>query len=370
MKPNEWSADQSLLARTSGTVPAFLRQYAKAADRREEHDAQFGIQLDGTVQGKSWASRGGDNLPVIHVPCSPARNTVQDSVYSRVKVCDAPSERLEFLNGTERCVGTNAAAEARVGRFGSGVILESVESQPLMNMFCAGQRLDGHSAQRCVSPKKGIGANATDSRDPSARRQISVDNTAPSGPTQTLALNKLYSSLKKMKSRRGEACMEDLAAVSSGRHSSFSRSFLNKILGGQDSASSRRDEEVFILLGGKSRPVRLQFKTDGLHLVRENEWGVDLKSREGLLCEMDRDCLALLEKFRERYRLVGRSPQALDKKLIRNTQFPWARHVVYKGDLYEEKGELMENDSGSKLSIHVYLPNAGWDVQEQGAVES
>ena len=44
---------------------------------------------------------------------------------------------------------------------------------------------------------------------------------------------------------------------------------------------------------------------------------------------------------------------------------PWARHVVHKGRSLspEEKEQLKEDESGRKLSIHVYLPNAGWDVQ-------
>jgi len=31
----------------------------------------------------------------------------------------------------------------------------------------------------------------------------------------------------------------------------------------------------------------------------------------------------------------------------------------------QEKEQLEEDESGRRLSIHVYLPNAGWDCDEQ-----
>lgn len=379
MNSTQWNEEESFPARASVKVPPFLRNYAKAPNHRfeEYNEPEVAPCLDVTVQGKSWG-KARDNLPMINTQSSVPRTHLSERVYVKAKGCESATDKVEKFAPTvadKPAMYMSYAQEARapaLSRFNTGMILEPMEVHPLSTVFCTGQRLEG--CKQSGATKKGISATTKDydtkDRTFPIDRSVTINGATPNA-TQALALNKLYSSLKRMKSRRGEASIEDLASI--GKDSSFSRSFLNKIIGVRQGSSEelREHEEVYILLSGKSKPVRLQFKTDGLHLMRKNEWGVDLKSREeAALCDIDQESLALLEKFRERYRLISKSPRSLDKKLVRNSQFPWARHVVYKGRLCEERDEILKSESGKKLSIHVYLPNAGWEMKEAGSVES
>ena len=353
-------------------VPPSLRNYAKAVFRHpgEEHNTdcqQLNSGLDGTVQGRSLGKT--DNLPSIGKPGN-AKVFVELANAKTNQATVAP-EKVEKPIGVERTEmnrnqlnDLHRSIQTRLINTG----LESVDLYPLAGMRCTGQRMSLAETQQ-NPPKRGSITGEAPKENLACEQVVSNGTTTSTAnnSTHTVSLNKLYSCLKKMKGRRNDVGQyEDLATISmNGREPAFSRNYFQRVFAANNAKHSQtrgEQEEIFLLLGGKSKPVRFQINPDGLNLL-EKEWRMELKSRDSIFCNSDEEGLRLLQKFRARFRLGNQRP-FLDRKTP-SLPIPWARHVVHRGRCRspEEKDQLAEEESGRKLSIHVYLPNAGWDEQ-------
>lgn len=351
-------------------VPPYLRNYAKVTSRRNENEygteyQQLSSGLDGTIQGRSLGKA--DSLPSVSKPgnCKPSL----ESGNTKAKHLAAP-EKVEKSVGVEKTdMNRNQLNELHrsIQTRLTGPALESFDVYPLAGMRCTGQRMSLAESQQNL-PKRG---NMSSNGDEAARDTLGCEQVVSNGTTtatpHSVSLNKLYSCLKKMKGRRNEAGQyDDLATISmNGREPGFGRSYFQRVLVSNNAnpAQARGErEEIFLLLGGKSKPVRFEINPEGLNLL-EKEWRIELKSRDSIFCNSDEEGLQLLQKFRARFRSNQRT-SFLDRKTP-ILPIPWARHVVHKGRSLspQEKEQLEEDESGRKLSIHVYLPNAGWDEQ-------
>lgn len=352
-------------------VPPYLRNYAKTTARRSEDDycsteyQQLNSGLDGTIQGRSLGKS--DNLPCVSKPGN--CKAFQEPGNTKAKNLGAP-EKLEKAVGVERIDmnrnqlnDLNRSIQTRL----TGPALDSFDVYPLAGMRCTGQRMSLAESQQNL-PKRG---SIPSSGDEAARESLGGEHVVSNGTTiansHSVSLNKLYSCLKKMKCRRNEVGQyDDLATISTnGREPGFSRSYFQRVFASNNAnpAQTRGErEEIFLLLGGKSKPVRFEINPEGLNLL-EKEWRIELKSRDSIFCSSDEEGLQLLQKFRARFRSNQRT-NFLDRKTP-ILPIPWARHVVHKGRSLspQEKEQLEEEETGRKLSIHVYLPNAGWDEQ-------
>ena len=363
---------EDIFPRSQFRVPPYLRNYAKTAFRHPEDelntDEQLNSRLDGTIQGHSLGKT--DNLPSICRLINTKASTELGN--TRTKQLPAAPEKPEKsspgvertdmnrnqLNDLHRSIQTRLA----------GPGLESIDLYPLAGMRCTGQRMSLAESQQ-NSPKRGSIPEEISAKESLPCEQV-VSNGTTTGAgssSSAVSLNKLYSCLKKMKGRRNDVGQyEDLATISmTGREPGFSKSYFQRMFATNNARASQtrgEQEEIFLLLGGKSKPVRFQINPEGLHLL-EKEWRVELKSRDSIFCNSDEEGLELLQKFRARFRL-GNQRSFLDRKTP-SLPIPWARHVVHKGrrESPEEKEQLEDQDCGRKLSIHVYLPNAGWEEQ-------
>ena len=354
-------------------VPPYLRNYAKASVRRSEddcsteyHDLSSG--LDGTIQGRSLGKS--DTLPSVSKPgnCKPllesgnANVRTQESVQKSVAFERTDGMNRNQLNDLHRSIQTRL----------TGPGFETFEFHPLAGMQCTGQRMSLAESQQNLPKRGSISSSGDETAKESFRSEQVVSNGTTQATSHSVSLNKLYSCLKRMKCRRNEVGQyEDLATISmNGREPGLSRSYFQRVLASNNAnhAQTRGErEEIFLLLGGKSKPVRFQINPEGLNLL-EKEWRIELKSRDSIFCNSDEEGLKLLQRFRARFRSNQRTANFLDRKTP-ILPIPWARHVVHKGRSLspEEKQQLEEDESGRKLSIHVYLPNAGWDEQERNA---
>lgn len=354
-------------------VPPYLRNYAKTTARRIEDEyssteyQQLNSGLDGTIQGRSLGKS--DNLPCVSKPVN--CKTSQETVNSKAKHLAAPEKIAEKTVGVEKTDmnrnqlnDLHRSIQTRL----TGPALDSYDLYPLAGMRCTGQRMSLAESQQ-NPPKRG---SLPLSGDEVTRESLGCEHVVSNGTTtatsHSVSLNKLYSCLKKMKCRRNEVGQyDDLATISmNGREPGFSRSYFQRVFASNNTnagAQTRGEhEEIFLLLGGKSKPVRFEINPEGLNLL-EKEWRIELKSRDSIFCNSDEEGLQLLQKFRARFRTNQRT-NFLDRRTP-ILPIPWARHVVHKGRNLspQEKEQLEEDDSGRKLSIHVYLPNAGWDEQ-------
>lgn len=352
-------------------VPPYLRNYAKTTARRCEDEyisteyQQLNSGLDGTIQGRSLgksdshlsAGKPGSFKPFIEPGNAKTKNLGTPEKFEKTTGIERTEMNRSQLNDLHRSIQTRL----------TGPALESFDLYPLASMRCTGQRMSLAESQQ-NPPKRGsipsCGDEAT--RESLASEHV-VSNGATTSNSHAVSLNKLYSCLKKIKSRRNEVGQyDDLASMSmNGREPGFSRSYFQRVFtsNNANSANARaaESEEIFLLLGGKSKPVRFEINPEGLNLL-EKEWRIELKSRDSIFCNSDEEGLQLLEKFRARFRSNQRA-NFLDRKTP-ILPIPWARHIVHKGRVSpEEKEQLEEDESGRKLSIHVYLPNAGWDEQ-------
>ena len=356
-------------------VPPYLRNYAKPAFRHPEDDnntntdcQQLSAVLDDTIKVRSIGKT--DSLSSIRNPANNKLYVEQGNAKIK-QTTTAATEKLEKPIGVSaemnknQLVDLHRSIQTRLTSTG----LESVDLYPLAGMRCTGQRMSLAESQQ--NPSKRGSMQEEVSKENLTRDEQVVSNRATISGTanssHAVSLNKLYSCLKKMKGRRNEiGKYEDLATISmNGREPGFSRSYFHRVLAANNSKHSQtrgEQEEIFLLLGGKSKPVRFQINPEGLNLL-EKEWRVELKSRDSIFCNSDEEGLQLLQKFRARFRL-GKQSTILDRKTP-SLPIPWARHVVHKGRCQspEEKDQLGEDESDRKLSIHVYLPNAGWDEQ-------
>lgn len=351
-------------------VPPSLRNYAKATARRNENEynteyQQLSIGLDGTIQGRSLGKS--DNLPSVVKPGNYKPSVEPGNV--KAKPLAAPEKLCEKSIALERTdmnrnqlTDLHRSIQTRL----TGPAFESIEVHPLSGMRCTGQRMSLTESQQNLSKRGSIPSSG----DEAVRESLGCEQVVSNGPatanSHAVSLNKLYSCLKKMKCRRNEVGQyDDLATVSmNGREPGFSRSYFQRVFAANNANHMQargEQEEIFLLLGGKAKPVRFQINPEGLNLL-EKEWRIELKSRDSIFCNSDEEGLQLLQKFRARFRSNQRT--FLDRKTPM-LPIPWARHVVHKGRSLspEEKEQLEEDESGRKLSIHVYLPNAGWDEQ-------
>lgn len=351
-------------------VPPYLRNYAKVTSRRNEDEysteyQQLSSGLDGTIQGRSLGKA--DSLPSVSKPgnCKPSL----ESGNTKAKHLAAP-EKVEKSVGVEKTdMNRNQLNELHrsIQTRLTGPALESFDVYPLAGMRCTGQRMSLTESQHNLPKRGSMSSNGDEAaRDTLGCEQVVSNGTTTATP-HSVSLNKLYSCLKKMKGRRNEAGQyDDLATISmNGREPGFGRSYFQRVLAsnnGNPAQARGEREEIFLLLGGKSKPVRFEINPEGLNLL-EKEWRIELKSRDSIFCNSDEEGLQLLQKFRARFRSNQRT-SFLDRKTP-ILPIPWARHVVHKGRSLspQEKEQLEEDESGRKLSIHVYLPNAGWDEQ-------
>ena len=170
--------------------------------------------------------------------------------------------------------------------------------------------------------------------------------------SHSFVLNKLYSSLKKVKSRRTENEMRDgnfysVVGDPNGDVKSIFLPISNK--------NSNIYREEYLLLGGRSKPVRFAMNVDDLNLL-EQEFGLQLKARKySRGGEAD---LMLIQQFRDKFKSV-RKPNDKNFGVTQNmnVDIPWARHIIRKREKSDFQSSL-ELNSGKTLSIHVYLPNA------------
>ncbi|EDO36567.1 predicted protein [Nematostella vectensis] len=205
---------------------------------------------------------------------------------------------------------------------------------PLSDMYCTGQRLMGNSVSEI-------------SMDVDVTGQRGTKQPAP--PRHAITLNKLYSSLKKLKSRHETV----------NRTQAKCRNFPFKTSKGFNIHQNWNDDEIFILLGGKSKPVRFEVNPTSLSLL-ESEFGLNLKTREPN-CGFDEEDIELLRKFREKYRhgISGKESPFV----------PWARHAMSKQSTAQVKKtgvpsathSIEKEEYGRRLTIHVYLPNVLMD---------
>lgn len=352
-------------------VPPYLRNYAKTTTRRNEDDYSTQYQqlshsgLDCIIQGRSLGKT--DFLPSGSKPGNYEPSL--ESGNTKVKQLAAP-EKVKKSVGVEKAdMNRNQLNELHrsIQTRLTGPALESFDVYPFASMQCTGQRVTLAESQQNL-PKRG---SLPSSGDEAVKDTLGCEQVVSNGTTSTtshsVSLNKLYSCLKKMKRRRNEVGQyDDLATLSmNGREPGFSRSYFQRVFASNNANPPEprgEREEIFLLLGGKSKPVRFEINPEGLNLL-EKEWRVELKSGDSIFCNSDEEGLQLLQKFRARFRNNQR-PNFLDRKTPL-LPVPWARHVVHKGRSLspQEKQQLEEDESGRKLSIHVYLPNAGWDEQ-------
>lgn len=361
---------EDLFPRGQLKVPPYLRNYAKATARRNEDEysteyQQLSSGLDGTILGRSLGKS--DSLPSVSKPGK--SNPSLESGNTKAKQLAAP-EKVDKSVGVEKTdMNRNQLNELQrsIQTRLTGPALESFDVYPLAGMRCTGQRMSLAESQQNL-PKRGSLPSSGDEavKDSLSCGQV-VSNGATSTTSHSVSLNKLYSCLKKMKGRRNEAGQyDDLATFAmNGREPGFRRGYFQRAFASNNTSPAQtrgEREEIFLLLGGKSKPVRFQINPEGLNLL-EKEWRVELKSRDSIFCHSDEEGLQLLQKFRARFRSNQRT-NFLDRKTPL-LPVPWARHVVHKGRSLspQEKEQLEEDESGRKLSIHVYLPNAGWDEQ-------
>lgn len=352
-------------------VPPYLRNYVKTTARRNEDDCsseyqQLSSALDGTIQGRSLGKS--DSLPSVSKPGN--YKPALDSGTTKAKQVAVPEKVHEKPVGVEKTdMNRNQLNELHrsIQTRLTGPALENFDVYPLAGMRCTGQRISLAESQQNL-PKRGSLPSSGDEavRDSLSCEQVVSNGTTPS-TSHSVSLNKLYSCLKKMKGRRNEAGQyDDLATLSmNGREPGFNRAYFQRVFASNNTnpAQTRgENEEIFLLLGGKSKPVRFEINPEGLNLL-EKEWRIELKSRDSIFCNSDEEGLRLLQKFQARFRSNQRT-NFLDRKTPL-LPIPWARHVVHKGrsSSPQEKEQLKEDESGRKLSIHVYLPNAGWDEQ-------
>ena len=360
---------EDIFPRGQFNVPPYLRNYAKATTLRKEDDystEQLSSGLDCTIQGRSLGKT--DNLPSSSKPGNYKPSLEPGS--TKVKQLAAP-EKVEKSVGVEKTdmnrnqlYDLHRSIQTRL----TGPALESFDVYPLASMQCTGQRMSLTDSQQNL-PKRGSLPSSGDEalKDTLGCEQVLSNGATSSATSHSVSLNKLYSCLKKMKGRRNEAGQyDDLATLSTnGREPGFSRSYFQRAFASNNAnlpQTRGEREEIFLLLGGKSKPVRFEINQEGLNLL-EKEWRIELKSRDSIFCNSDEEGLQLLQKFRARFRSNQRT-NFLDRKTP-VLPVPWARHVVHKGRSLspQEKEQLERDESGRKLSIHVYLPNAGWDEQ-------
>lgn len=356
--------------------PPFLRNYAKTGfrhleDEQNTDNQQANSALDGTIQGRSL---GTTNNSSSFIKPGSSKSSVDLHVGNAKtnQLLSAP-EKTEKPVGVEKrdmnrtqLIDLHRSIQTRL----TGPALESTDLYPLAGMRCTGQRMNLTECQQNQQKRGSIPEEATNENSGCCEQVVSEGATLTdvANSSNAVSLNKLYSCLKRMKCRRNDiGKCEDLATISmNGREAGFSRSYFQRVFATNNAKHSTQtrgeQEEIFLLLGGKSKPVRFPINPEGLNLL-EKEWRVELKSRDSIFCTSDEESLKLLQKFRARFKL-GSQRQFLDRKPP-SLPIPWARHVVHKGRCQspEEKEQLEQEETGRKLSIHVYLPNAGWEEQ-------
>lgn len=355
--------------------PSFLRRHcAKTRSRQVDveksaEEQHLNVILDGTIQGHSLRK----NANVL------SHTQKTENIDKTSDELGANTTRSEFASALEKPAGAERVEEMNRGQLADlhrsiqtrlkGPTIDNVKIYPLSSMTCTGQRVDLTQGQQ----------NRNDKRCAGITEEICESEVVSNGKTagvpsysNAVSLNKLYSSLKKIKCRRNDlGHYEDLATISvNSREPGLGRSYFQKVLATNNTAKQQAHEQratqegIFLLVGGKSKPVRYEINPDGLNLL-EKEWRVELKSRDSLFCNPsdDGEGLKLLQKFRARFRQENQRT-FLGRKTP-NLPIPWARHVVHRGrnQSPEERDKLNEDEAGRKLSIHVYLPNAGWDEQ-------
>lgn len=349
-------------------VAPYLRNYAKPSVRREEDSTteynDLNTGLDGTIQGRSFGKSDNPSLVSnpenIKPPLESGDVSVRTQEYLQKLVAFEKTDMNRgHLNDLHRSIQNRLT--------GSG--FETFEPHPLAGMQCTGHRMSLAESQQNL-PKRGSVSSSGDETAKAAesfKSEQLVSNGINQTTSHSVSLNKLYSCLKRMKCRRNEVGQyEDLATISmNGREPSLNKSYFQRVLASNNANTAKtrsEQEEIFLLFGGKSKPVRFQINPEGLNLL-EREWRIELKSRDSIFCNSDEEGLQLLQKFRARFRTNPRTN--VPDRRTPMLPIPWARHVVHKGRSLspEEKEQLKEDESGRKLSIHVYLPNAGWDVQ-------
>ncbi|XP_068681994.1 uncharacterized protein [Montipora foliosa] len=347
--------------------PSFLCSYAKIGSSQPDEESvenqHLNTRLDGTIQGRSLGINA--NLTPTLKPEDPRTSD---------ELC-ANTKRDQFVMVSEEAVGIERAVDINRNHLVdlqrsiqtrlTGSTLETEDVYPFGSITCTGQRMDLTVSQKNQSK-----------RCPGIPEEVSEPEVVGNGKTagavncsNGVSLNKLYSCLKKMKCRRNDSGnYENLATISmNGREHGFSKTYFQRALANNVSSQpthARRDqEEMFLLVGGKSKPVRFEIDPHGLNLL-EKEWRVELRTRNSLSCNSsNEEGLKLFQKFRSRFRMPNHRPPL--GRSTPNLLIPWARHVVHRGRSQspEKRDKLEKDETGRKLSIHVYLPNAGWDEQ-------
>ena len=362
---------EDIFPRDQLKVPPYLRNYAKATARCNDDEycteyQQLSSGLDGTILGRSLGktdsppsvSKPGNYKPSLELENTKAKQVAAPEKVEKSAVgVDKTDMNRNQLNELHRSIQTRL----------TGPALESYNVYPLAGMQCTGHRMSLAESQQNLSKRGSLPSSGGEAAKDSLGCEQVVSNGPTSATSHSVSLNKLYSCLKKMKGRRNEAGQcDDLATISmNGREPGFSRGYFQRVFTSNNANPSQtrgEREEIFLLLGGKSKPVRFEINPEGLNLL-EKEWRVELKSRDSIFCNSDEEGLQLLQKFRARFRSNQRT-NLLDRKTPL-LPVPWARHIVHKGRSLspQEKEQLEEDESGRRLSIHVYLPNAGWDEQ-------
>lgn len=308
------------------------------------------------------------------VPTAMTTGQRDASISVQKKLSSHQSDLLPAMHSCDRRgkVSKNDDQLSKLTKYDRGIMMvESVENfvngkpeSPLANVYCAGQQLEVRSEPS--NNTRVLDERLGNSETFALGGQNNTLRKSQQG-TQSIALNKLYSSLKKLKSRHDSITGKDSQRDMRLRCLSFPFKHCQGF-GQRESLAGNGDlgeEEIFILLGGKSKPVRFEVNPDSLNLL-ENEFGLKLKSKS-ITASFDQEDYELLKKFREKYRTgVPRNESPF---------VPWARHAIFRpkkdnsiskdNSLNNRRNdalpsatyEVEEEEFGRKLSIHVYLPN-------------
>lgn len=321
------SLDASLIKKYTSSTNVASKSYSSESDTDE--------QSDESVQHKSQAVSTSRHLTTL--------NASSDSL------CINSSTSTEVVGGAEGLSSKNNKGRLRNGNcFYKRDTSTYKGSSPLSELYCSGQRVEFKGENAFLPVSEAIAtSNASGAKSTKPRQK----------ETHTVAINKLYSSLKRLKNRHDSISKEDINLKCSSFPFNNNRNFV-----GQSRLPNSEidgEEDIFILLGGKSKPVRFEVNPKNIHLL-ESEFAMNLKSKSSC-ANLDKEDLELVKRFRDKYRTGHNGSPCL----------PWSRHSVCRKSTCPEKNtsqrrsssepsatyDIEEEDFGRKLSIHVYLPN-------------
>ena len=331
---------------------AFQRNCAKLTSRysgeyKEQKPQQANVALNVTVQGKTWESGNLPSIDSTHIPQHTYKDT--GSVLERWSCKEEKKLNKEkVLNMTKN----EAAREEKVGINLRRTTLElgaAGKTEHLSHMVCSGQRMSFAESISSSSLNNYKDEYSIDGDDLEKRLSSNGTIDRQSPKSHSVVLNKLYSSLKKMKSRRKELKLSDNSSYPATADAGGAQSLISPILN-----RSFPNREEYVLLGGRSKPIRFNMNAVDLNLL-EQEFGLQLKARS--YSNGDEVDLILIQQFKEKYKTAGKPKGRENMKSSCNVEIPWARHIIVRKKTKKDCQSSLDLDSGKRLSIHVYLPN-------------